>query len=115
MKILFTTNDEAGFDSVCYHAQQCIEKLLKGLCIEYDVASPRSHDLQKLVDLLIPKFPELKRSSNQLKALTNLGAEFRYPDEFASTHDAERAMALCTELRESLRTFLGPTEGMLFP
>jgi HEPN domain-containing protein len=39
-------------DTVCFHAQQCIEKYLKALLVLRAIDFPRTHDLEKLVSLL---------------------------------------------------------------
>lgn len=36
------------YDIVCFHAQQAIEKLLKGLLAFYDQPPPRTHDLEEV-------------------------------------------------------------------
>jgi HEPN domain-containing protein len=41
-------------DAVCFHAQQCIEKYLKARLQEAGVRFPRTHDLEELLDLVIP-------------------------------------------------------------
>ena len=115
MKLVFASGEDEGNDAVCFHAQQCIEKLLKALCIENEIPFPKSHDLVRLLGLLSKRFPELTTLSERLKDLTELGLEFRYPDEFASRKDAEQALSLCSEIREVIKTALGPVEGMLFP
>jgi HEPN domain-containing protein len=115
MKSLMATNDEAQFDGVCYHAQQCVEKLLKALCIDHDLEFPRTHDLQKLFEVLRSTYAPLSNIKKELEELTELGAEFRYPDEFASGFEATRALDLCVTCRKSLLEILGPVEGTLFP
>jgi len=34
-----------NYDAFCFHAQQCIEKLLKAALIAYGTSAPRTHDL----------------------------------------------------------------------
>ena len=40
------------FDTVCFHAQQCIEKYLKALLLFHKVDFPKSHDIDQLIELL---------------------------------------------------------------
>ncbi len=40
--------DEPNWDAVCFHAQQCIEKYLKGLLRDKGIDPPRSHDQDSL-------------------------------------------------------------------
>lgn len=44
----------AVFDAVCFHAQQCAEKYLKAALHEAAQPVPKTHDLTKLLDLLLP-------------------------------------------------------------
>lgn len=39
-------------DTVCFHAQQCVEKYLKALLVACGMESPKTHDLGQLVALL---------------------------------------------------------------
>ncbi len=43
-----------NYDAVCFHAQQCVEKLMKALLIHLRVTPPRSHDLLALDHQLRP-------------------------------------------------------------
>jgi HEPN domain-containing protein/predicted nucleotidyltransferase len=40
--------DNAKYQPVCYHSQQCVEKALKALVIEKAATVPRSHDIVEL-------------------------------------------------------------------
>ena len=42
--------DSPNFDAVCFHSQQCAEKYLKAILVEYGVKVPRIHDLEMLVN-----------------------------------------------------------------
>ncbi len=48
---------DPNYDSVCFHAQQCVEKYLKGKLQEETIKFPKTHDLEKLLDLLLPIEP----------------------------------------------------------
>jgi HEPN domain-containing protein len=45
---------ECPTDTVCFHAQQCVEKYLKAFLAALGKPFPRTHDIESLV-LLIPK------------------------------------------------------------
>jgi len=53
----FAVTDEPNYDAVCYHAQQCIEKLMKANLIEREIPFPRTHNLVQLAGLLKPALP----------------------------------------------------------
>jgi HEPN domain-containing protein len=44
-------------DAVCFHTQQCIEKYLKAWLQEANTAFRRTHDLEELLDLIVPTMP----------------------------------------------------------
>ena len=43
-----------NYDAACFHAEQCVEKLMKALPIHRGVTPPRTHDLIVLDHLLAP-------------------------------------------------------------
>src|SRR5437867_2053447 len=46
-----------NYDAACFHAQQCAEKYLKARLQEANTPFPRTHDLEVLLDLLLPIEP----------------------------------------------------------
>jgi len=42
---------------VCFHLQQCLEKYLKARLVEADHEFPKTHDLEKLLDLVVKLEP----------------------------------------------------------
>jgi HEPN domain-containing protein len=41
--------ESPSYDAVCFHAQQCVEKLMKGLLIQLGGSTPRTHGLILLI------------------------------------------------------------------
>lgn len=70
---------EPNFDATCFHAQQCAEMYLKALLQEQNQAFPKTHDLELLLDLLLPAAPELSDLRPPARALAGHSVEFRYP------------------------------------
>ena len=66
--------------SICFHAQQAVEKFLKAFLIYHDRDFPRTHDL----DYLLEKCCEIDSAfcGIDLKSLTDYGVSVRYPDDF---------------------------------
>ncbi len=66
------------YNQVCFHAQQCVEKALKGLLVAQEELPPRTHAITDLLNLL-PEglFGELRES---LMALDDFYIPTRYPD-----------------------------------
>ena len=108
-------SSDPNFDDVCFHAQQCTEKLLKAIMIEYSVSFPKIHDLRKLVNLVIPLYPDLEDLKPDLARIHTLSLAIRYPYAFALRPDAEECVALCIKMRERLQAILRDEEGNLFP
>ncbi len=94
--------DSPNLDAACFHAQQCIEKMMKALLVHYGAAVPRTHDLVRLSDLLRSKCPEWTCAVEDVRFLTRAGITFRYPGEDADREDAEQALIVCTRLRNKL-------------
>ena len=99
--------DSPNFDAVCFHAQQCVEKLMKALLIHLGIVPPRSHDLTELERLLAPVCPQWSWPVQELRFLTRAAVDFRYPGESADIEEATEALDIATRLRERLRLLLG--------
>ncbi|MDO8585931.1 MAG: HEPN domain-containing protein [Armatimonadota bacterium] len=68
------------YETLCYHAQQAVEKSLKAILVAAGVDFPYTHNLQKLLDLLpadIPRSPEVDDSAR----LSAYAVTTRYPGE----------------------------------
>jgi HEPN domain-containing protein len=100
-------SEKPNYDAVCYHAQQCVEKLMKALLIHRGILPPRTHNLLLLDKLLRAGWAEWSASLNDLEFLTRAGTAFRYPGATAERQDAAEAMEICTRLRQGLLRFLG--------
>ena len=66
--------------TICFHAQQAVEKYLKTFLIFHDVDFPRTHD----VDFLLMECQKIDHINFNLdlKSLTEFGVSVRYPDDF---------------------------------
>lgn len=93
-----------------FHAQQCIEKLLKGFLEEYQQPVPRSHDLVRLNQLVkegVKKSVELDQ--DLLEELSTIYMDARYPSDLGllpngkpSLSDARRYHEAALRLRNQL-------------
>jgi HEPN domain-containing protein len=66
-------------DTVCFHAQQCVEKYLKGLLVVCDINVSKTHDIESLVDLLSPRTAASLSPEDQGR-LTTYAVALRYPE-----------------------------------
>lgn len=66
--------------TICFHAQQAVEKYLKSFLIFHDTDFPRTHD----VDFLLFECQKIDFNNFQFdfKSLTEFGVSVRYPDDF---------------------------------
>jgi HEPN domain-containing protein len=87
-------SEGANWDAVCFHAQQAIEKYLKGFLQHFEMEFPRTHDLNVLLNLLAPKIPEFDLLTTDFEFISAFAVEFRYPGEDARYEDAEFALTI---------------------
>jgi HEPN domain-containing protein len=66
--------------TICFHAQQAVEKYLKAFLIYHDVDFPRTHD----VDFLLLECMKIDKNNFDFdfQSLTEFGVSVRYPDDF---------------------------------
>ncbi|MCC6476630.1 HEPN domain-containing protein [bacterium] len=94
-----------NYDAVCYHAQQSIEKLMKGLIIHFVGIPSRTHRLLKLHEELAVLCPSWDADREGLRLLSRAAVDFRYPGEKADFDEANEAIETCKELRAKLMPF----------
>jgi HEPN domain-containing protein len=82
-----------ALDTVCFHAQQAVEKALKALLALRDVEYPWRHDLGELLGLARANYPGLDLPAEQLLQLSPYAVDARY-DEAWSPDAAEARHAL---------------------
>ena len=68
----------APTDTVCFHAQQCVEKYLKGLLVLREIDFPRTHDIGKLISL-VPAAARGGLTRREQAKLTEYATAARYP------------------------------------
>ncbi len=96
----------APTDTVCFHAQQCVEKYLKALLVLEEIDFPRTHDLEKLVSLL-PARARAGLSNEEQAKLTEYAAAARYPGwGEIPLAEARRAVAIARRVRREIRRLL---------
>jgi HEPN domain-containing protein len=104
-----TIFDDCPFDTVCFHAQQCVEKYLKGWLASRRLNSPRSHDLVVLLNLAVTG-GLCGVSANDVQPLNRYTIEARYPGDWdpIDRPEAERAVAAARRVRDAVRSLLPP-------
>jgi HEPN domain-containing protein len=94
-------------DIVCFHLQQCVEKYLKGRLVEAGIAFPKTHDLERILDLVVATEPLWATFRPALARLTNFAANLRYPGRSALPAEARASLAATTRIRSIVRASLG--------
>jgi HEPN domain-containing protein len=95
---------ECPTDTVCFHAQQCVEKYIKALLVWRAIDFPKTHNLDSLIATLdVPDRPDL--SPEEQARLTDYATVTRYPGDYEPIPlaEARRAVAIARRVRDQLR------------
>ncbi len=93
-------------DQICFHAQQCVEKYLKAWLQEANLRVPRTHDLNRLLNLIVPSQPAWRAWKTELAQFEKHAVDVRYEHYYATEADVEHAVRVCTEVRQTIRATL---------
>lgn len=96
-----------SYDAIGFHAQQCIEKYLKARLQEAGLPSPRTHDLEMLLDHCLALEPAWATMRLGVAFLSRFAVEVRYPGVIPTKADADEAMKICMDSRNMIRSGLG--------
>ncbi len=94
------------YDAICFHAQQSIEKYLKALINEYEIVIPKIHDLNTLLNICKPFFPEIEKYKEEISNLSTFAITFRYPGEDASKLEAKYSIDTLKKIRRLMRKII---------
>lgn len=89
-------------DTVCFHAQQCAEKYLKGFLTFHEIDFPKTHSMEDLVLLCKGVVPSIESELGDVEVLSSYGVEVRYPDEIyydIPKEDAQEAVDLAKKVK----------------
>lgn len=78
---ILLAHEQCPAETVCFHCQQFVEKLLKALLTQHSIEVPKTHDLRRLIILAKSLAPDLSQFSDVLDKLTVHGVETRYPGD----------------------------------
>ena len=92
---------------ISFPSQQCAEKYLKARMVEDGVSVLKTHDLQALLNLVLPSQPLWAAFHTTLGNLTSYAVKFRYPGHVATRADAREALKACRSIRGEVRLSLG--------
>ncbi|AUD04762.1 HEPN domain-containing protein [Spirosoma pollinicola] len=95
-------------DTVAFHCQQAVEKLLKAYLIHLSIDFRRSHDLIYLLDLIDQPNLFTIDDYNQLARLQDYAVEIRYPNDtiFLDEGDVSDALAIADDVSVKINNLL---------
>lgn len=105
--LLFRARRKTNYDATCFHAQQSAEKYLKARLEEAGVSYGKTHDLVKLLSLVLPSEPSWSVLRQDAIVLTDFAVDYRYPGSSATKADAKDALHRCTKVRLMIRGSFG--------
>ena len=93
------------WEAIAFHCQQSAEKYLKAFLVQHQIEFPKTHDLEKLLELMAKAD---KKTSTRLlfaKELTPFGVLVRYPDDAlrVDRKKAETALSLAQKVEKGIR------------
>src|SRR5581483_1500061 len=91
----------------CFHAQQCVEKYLKGMLDIRGKAFPKTHDLLQLRDLCEQIGILVPISEDALDRLSKFAVATRYPGSTPTLNEAKESYETAKAVRKFARKFLG--------
>jgi len=96
-------------DTICFHAQQCAEKYIKGFLTFNEIYFPKIHSIEDLVELCKQIVPEIESELDNVEILSSYGVEVRYPDEIyydIPKEDAQEAIDLGKKVKTVILKYL---------
>ncbi len=102
--------------TAAYHCQQAAEKLLKGFLVLAGIDFRKTHDLDELGASVLAAFPALAPLVTPVRAWTNWGVDYRYPDApdpppEPSDQELTAALAHLPRLADALEAQATPPEA----
>src|ERR1035438_6081744 len=99
--------EECPFDTVCFHAQQVVEKYIKALLASNDIHFRKIHDIGDLV-VLLPSSLKPPIDTKERDILTGYVTTGRYPGLSVDpgAEEARESMAIACRVRDWTRTQL---------
>lgn len=99
-EILYRENGPS--DSICFHCQQAVEKILKAFLIFSKKKSPKVHDLIHLLNLCKKIDKSLEGLESEVSFLNRYYVETRYPSDVAiySKDECEKALKISQKVTQ---------------
>lgn len=99
----------APLDTVCFHLQQAVEKLLKSVLACRNIDYPLTHDLDLLVELAAKECPALAEFHHAMAAFLDYAVRMRYDAAlYPEPEEAQAALQTTKKIREVVHGWLPP-------
>lgn len=100
-------DDECPTDTVCFHAQQCVEKYLKALLVLKSIPFPKTHNIEELIGLL-PSDSRPQLADRDQDRLTEYATVTRYPGDYEPIFlvEARQAVRIARRVKTQIRKLL---------
>ena len=100
------------FESIVFHCQQSAEKSIKAYLAFFKIRFTKTHDIQKLLDLVATNDQTLADELRPSESLTIYATAYRYPEEVEVPAPLSRTIAdniyqLTKTVSESLKSKIG--------
>jgi len=95
------------YNLACNLAQQCAEKCLKARLEEAGVSFKKTHDLEELLNQILPAEPTWSVLQTDADYLNAFAVDYRYPGVNATRAMARDAVKSCRRIREVVRRAFG--------
>lgn len=82
------------FGSIGFHAQQSAEKFLKAFLVWHQIEFPKTHDLNKLLQLVATCNKSISEALQGILVLTDYGVDTRYPADLPELNATEATQAV---------------------
>jgi HEPN domain-containing protein len=94
--------DLAG--TAAFHAQQAVEKALKALLVWHQIEFSKTHDIDRLLELVAQVEQGLAKRVEKAGSLTAYAVEYRYPTELPqpTAAQAEEALRIAQKVRDEV-------------
>ena len=104
---LLVWRESCPTSTVCFHAQQCVEKYLKAFLTSVQIEFPKIHSIVELM-LLLPAAVRSQLGAEEQQRLTNYATVTRYPGDWEpiTRDEAEHAVSMARKVREAVRKHL---------
>lgn len=105
-------DEDSPTDTICFHAQQCVEKYIKALMVLKQIPFPKTHNLIELLNMLPAKYHSVLSKDDQ-QLMTIYATVTRYPGDYEdiSLSEAKAAVRVADKVRKAIRSLL-PKEAL---